>query len=238
MFPAGFCGAARQQIKTIVSNLGAVYSGDLQREHTTYLVLAAVDDQHPGEKVARARDWGIPVIGYDWLLDSAAKGQILDIQPYLSQVSHKNLLSRSCTGQEAEPFKEESKAVTQLFVATKCNASDEDAPEDCWSAEKLRACSTPAPQPLFSPGQPSQPSRTCTAYIACAKCAHGLSCTHAGEAGSVRDKLSPPCAAQRPANTLALPPLEQDAQSDRSSTASFSLGQQHVAPHMQPADQQ
>ena len=65
-----------------------MYRGDLQREHTTHLVLAATDEQQLGEKVDRARDWGIPIVQYDWLLDSAAMRQLLDIQPYIVQVTY------------------------------------------------------------------------------------------------------------------------------------------------------
>ena len=85
--PPGFCGAARKNIRNIVSRLGAVYSGDLQKEHTTHLVLAA-DVQHSAldeaPKINHAREWGIPIVQYDWLLDSAACDHLLDTQPYLA----------------------------------------------------------------------------------------------------------------------------------------------------------
>lgn len=61
---AGFFGDRRIQVRSIVAQLGAEYSGDLVQSWTTHLVCASIADAVAGEKFSRAKEWGIPIVDY------------------------------------------------------------------------------------------------------------------------------------------------------------------------------
>ena len=91
---SGFWSADRLAIRRLCALAGGVtYSGDLVRNHTTLLLLRwAAGDDAPAEavaaaaggpKLAKALEWGVPAVRLAWLLDSAAAGRALPLQPYL-----------------------------------------------------------------------------------------------------------------------------------------------------------
>ncbi|KAL3160839.1 hypothetical protein ABBQ38_009244 [Trebouxia sp. C0009 RCD-2024] len=67
----GFFGRDRQQIRHLVQSCGGTYSGDLLLDHTTHVVYKDLNLAKRGEKYATALSWGIPVLPFSWLQDSA-----------------------------------------------------------------------------------------------------------------------------------------------------------------------
>ncbi len=146
----GFRGAARLNIRTIVDSLGAVYSGDLHKEHTTHLVTAtdaqlnALDE---AAKISYAREWGIPIVQYDWLLDSAACGHLLDTQPYLAAQVR-------CTASMQRPSLPKHTASLTWHMDHKLQGAKtgEGSSDGDWSVEKLRGCPIPPQDQLLTQG--------------------------------------------------------------------------------------
>ena len=100
---AGFSGAARREFKSIVSTLGAECLGDLLKGKTTYLVVSdaqqltkQIEGSGSSAKIVRAVEWGIPLVDYQWLLDSASIGRLLDAEPYILQVLRGSSRSLMC----------------------------------------------------------------------------------------------------------------------------------------------
>lgn len=56
---------------------GGTYSGDLLLDFTTHLVYKDQSLAEQGEKYATAKSWGIPVLPFAWLQDSAKRKRIL-----------------------------------------------------------------------------------------------------------------------------------------------------------------
>ena len=73
----GFFGQDRQHIRQLVQNAGGTYSGDLLLDHTTHLVYKDLDLAKRGEKYETALSWGVPVLPFSWLQDSAQCRSIL-----------------------------------------------------------------------------------------------------------------------------------------------------------------
>ena len=70
----GFFGESRAWLKQSVREIGARYSGHLIRGDVTHLVVQEEEvgtgesaDNAEGQKVVKARQWGIKVVGRDWL---------------------------------------------------------------------------------------------------------------------------------------------------------------------------
>jgi hypothetical protein len=78
----------------MASRLGLSYSGTLMRHRTSFLIVSfgvseAIHEYVHGtgsRKLAKAVSWAIPIVRLDWLIDSAAIGRTVAIQPYLLQV--------------------------------------------------------------------------------------------------------------------------------------------------------
>lgn len=60
-----------------MQSAGGTYSGDLLLDHTTHLVYKDLDLAKRGEKYTTALSWGIPVLPFSWLQDSAQCRSIL-----------------------------------------------------------------------------------------------------------------------------------------------------------------
>ncbi|KAL0042271.1 hypothetical protein WJX77_008168 [Trebouxia sp. C0004] len=73
----GFFGRHRQHIRHMVQSSGGTYSGDLLLEFTTHLVYKDLSIAEQGEKYATAKSWGIPVLPFSWLQDSAEGKKLL-----------------------------------------------------------------------------------------------------------------------------------------------------------------
>lgn len=73
----GFFGQHRHHIRELVNSSGATYSGDLLEGFTTHLVYKDLNAAKCGEKYATALEWGIPVLPFSWLTESAAHQQLL-----------------------------------------------------------------------------------------------------------------------------------------------------------------
>ncbi len=56
---------------------GGTYSGDLLMDFTTHLVYKDLNVAEQGEKYATAKSWGIPVLPFSWLQDSAEGKKLL-----------------------------------------------------------------------------------------------------------------------------------------------------------------
>lgn len=56
---------------------GGTYSGDLLLDFTTHLVYKDLSIAEQGEKYATAKSWGIPVLPFSWLQDSAEGKKLL-----------------------------------------------------------------------------------------------------------------------------------------------------------------
>ena len=56
---------------------GGTYSGDLLLDFTTHLVYKDLNIAEQGEKYATAKSWGIPVLPFSWLQDSAEGKKLL-----------------------------------------------------------------------------------------------------------------------------------------------------------------
>ena len=56
---------------------GGTYSGDLLLDFTTHLVYKDLSVAEQGEKYATAKSWGIPVLPFSWLQDSAEGNKLL-----------------------------------------------------------------------------------------------------------------------------------------------------------------
>ncbi len=56
---------------------GGTYSGDLLLDFTTHLVYKDLSVAEQGEKYATAKSWGIPVLPFSWLQDSAEGKKLL-----------------------------------------------------------------------------------------------------------------------------------------------------------------
>ena len=95
----GYFGTSRRDIRQLVGELGARYSGDLTYGVTTHLVCK--DSCLPdSEKVSVASAWGIPVVQHDWLLDSLQQGNFLSVDRYCvagNTLAPANLLPASVT---------------------------------------------------------------------------------------------------------------------------------------------
>lgn len=77
----GYFGTCRRDIRQLVCQLGAQYSGDLTYGVTTHLVCK--DSCLPdSEKVTVASAWGIPIVQHEWLLDSLQQGTFLSVDRY------------------------------------------------------------------------------------------------------------------------------------------------------------
>ncbi|DBA94726.1 TPA: hypothetical protein ACH3X1_002280 [Trebouxia sp. C0004] len=61
----------------MVQSSGGTYSGDLLLEFTTHLVYKDLSIAEQGEKYATAKSWGIPVLPFSWLQDSAEGKKLL-----------------------------------------------------------------------------------------------------------------------------------------------------------------
>ena len=85
----GFFGQDRQHIRHLVQNAGGTYSGDLLLDHTTHLVYKELDLAKRGEKYGTALSWGIPVLPFTWLQDSAQCRSVLPdtYKPVLAQAA-------------------------------------------------------------------------------------------------------------------------------------------------------
>ena len=88
-------GTDRQAIRTLTRTAGITYSGDLVCGWTTHLVVLAEGGTDGGgggggsRKQASAREWGIPSVDLDWLLDSIALRKAQPVGPYqLGQQNH------------------------------------------------------------------------------------------------------------------------------------------------------
>ncbi|KAL0050077.1 hypothetical protein WJX82_003987 [Trebouxia sp. C0006] len=73
----GFFGRHRQHIRHLVQSSGGTYSGDLLMDFTTHLVYKDLSVAEQGEKYATAESWGIPVLPFSWLQDSAEGKKLL-----------------------------------------------------------------------------------------------------------------------------------------------------------------
>ncbi|KAA6429413.1 MAG: hypothetical protein FRX49_00807 [Trebouxia sp. A1-2] len=73
----GFFGRHRQHIRHLVQSSGGTYSGDLLLDFTTHLVYKDLSIAEQGEKYATAKSWGIPVLPFSWLQDSAEGKKLL-----------------------------------------------------------------------------------------------------------------------------------------------------------------
>lgn len=62
---------------------GAGYSGDLQKDTTTHLVVSDAAGAAASAKLQRAAEWGIPALQWAWLKQSAARGRLLPTGLYL-----------------------------------------------------------------------------------------------------------------------------------------------------------
>ena len=63
----GFFGEARQEVRALVKELGAVYSGQLERGLTSFLVCARGIRSEGVAKVQKAKEWRIPVVQVEWI---------------------------------------------------------------------------------------------------------------------------------------------------------------------------
>jgi hypothetical protein len=81
----GFAGSARSDIRSLCSLVGVAYRGDLVKDSTTHLVAAesCSGSNSNNSKIAKAREWGIPVVTVQWLLDSVEEGEPLPCEAYL-----------------------------------------------------------------------------------------------------------------------------------------------------------
>ncbi|KAI8472862.1 MAG: hypothetical protein J3K34DRAFT_467007 [Monoraphidium minutum] len=72
----GFHGAAKAELQAQVALLGggASLSGDLVRGSTTHLVCRRLLDAFGSARYRMALEWGIHVVSYRWLADSAPDG--------------------------------------------------------------------------------------------------------------------------------------------------------------------
>lgn len=78
---SGVPKARRGALRAIVEALHGVYSGELSVGRTAAVVVeGAVDWAAP--KLAAAAEHGIPIVSYEWLLDSQANGYLLHFGPY------------------------------------------------------------------------------------------------------------------------------------------------------------
>eukprot|EP00976_Prorocentrum_cordatum_P108454 1194846-Prorocentrum_minimum.AAC.6 len=71
-FAFGFFGDSRTWLKQTVREIGSRYSGHLIRGDVSHLVLHEDEGGEPGgnaegQKVVKAREWGIEVVGREWL---------------------------------------------------------------------------------------------------------------------------------------------------------------------------
>lgn len=74
---AGFSPDEREVVRSWATKLGAAYSGDLVCGATTHLVCRRLLDACTGPKYKSALAWGIPVLSFRWLHDSAVQGRWL-----------------------------------------------------------------------------------------------------------------------------------------------------------------
>lgn len=81
----GFHGEGRRQVRKAAEAAGAEYSGDLQKDVTTHLVVSdtAGAGAAASAKLLRAAEWGIPALRWAWLKQSAARRRLLPTGLYL-----------------------------------------------------------------------------------------------------------------------------------------------------------
>jgi hypothetical protein len=78
---SGVPKARRGALRAIIEALHGVYSGELSVGRTAAVVVeGAVDWAAP--KLAAAAEHGIPIVSYEWLLDSEVNGFLLHVGPY------------------------------------------------------------------------------------------------------------------------------------------------------------
>ena len=65
-------------IKKSIESHGGIYSGSLDMETTTLLILTKPE----GDKYRYAIKWRIPCVTSDWVFDSIEKAQCLGTEPY------------------------------------------------------------------------------------------------------------------------------------------------------------
>lgn len=80
---AGFHGDGRRQVRKAAEAAGAEYSGDLQKDVTTHLVVSETAGAAASAKLQRAAEWGIPSLQWAWLKQSAARGRLMPTGLYL-----------------------------------------------------------------------------------------------------------------------------------------------------------
>jgi hypothetical protein len=79
---AGFADATKAQAQYLAKELGMVYRGDLTHGVTAVLVCHRLIDAFGSAKYFKAMQWGIPVVSYDWLIESYIAGHALPIDHF------------------------------------------------------------------------------------------------------------------------------------------------------------
>ena len=104
----GFTGQDRVDVRTVALAVGCAFSGDLVRQRTTHLV-AAVPAAALGQKGVKAREWGIPVLALDWLLDSACQLERMPLEHYLLDQAAAEALPPTSARQQQPPQRDQQR---------------------------------------------------------------------------------------------------------------------------------
>lgn len=79
---SGFHGQCKLELLAHVGKLGASYSGSLVKDYSTHLVCNHILDSFGTAKYVKALEWGIPIVSYEWVLESVQAGRALPVQDY------------------------------------------------------------------------------------------------------------------------------------------------------------
>lgn len=81
----------REVLSEIITLLGGTYSEQLRRRKTT-VVVAEVVGGVESDKVVKAREWGIEVVGFEWVVACAREGKVADMNRYRIATSAEDVL--------------------------------------------------------------------------------------------------------------------------------------------------
>lgn len=77
----GFDGTDRDRTVRLITDLGAQFSDQLKKNRTTHMIGGPQIDAK-GSKVAKAQEWGVKVVGIEWLYAGLAEGRVVPSEEY------------------------------------------------------------------------------------------------------------------------------------------------------------